>query len=1232
MDAASLLPLIHNSVLLLALALVYDALVLPSRRAQTWRKDVLLGISVGLVSILVVLTPYQFAPGVSFDTRSVLIAISGLFFGAAPTVIAMVMTAAVWLFQGGAGAWTGVLVIFVTGVIGITWRLWRKPALTTLSWGELYLFGVVVHVAMLACMVTLPPPLATMVLRAIALPVLLIYPVVTMLLGRLLVNRQRRGLTVEAQRESAARYRSYLDNAPYGVFIVDETGRYLEANPTACQIIGYTLDETLSMGIVDVLTPESRPIYAQHFRQVASEGRAYGEMTFRRKDGSVGWWSVAAVVLSPTRFMGFVIDITTARHNAAALRQSEQTATALLNAITDAACLIDTQGGILAANVEMARRLGGNEQEILNHTIYTLLPPENVEPRRAEVLQAIASRQPRRFRDLRSGVVIDNSVYPIVDDNGDVVQLAIFGRDVTQQMHAEERYQTLFREMLDGFALHAIICDDAGRPVDYRFLDVNPAFERLTGITATAAIGRTVREVLPATEDYWIETYGRVALTGAPIFLENFSQALDRNYEVTAFSPAPGQFATIFADVTARKRAERALQRRDDLLQALSYAAARFLETDDWEQVMPDVLAHLGQAAQISRTYLFQVELLSTGDWEASQRYEWCAPGVIPQIDNPVLQHASFSSLGFTRWQTALARGELVRGHVHELPALERELMAAQDVQSLVEVPIHIGKQWWGFVGFEQCDREYDWSDAEIEALRAVGHALGAAIESRTSRTRLRQQAGQLAQIMVSVPAGLVLLNARGEVLATNPRAQEYLPVLTGDAQPITQVGELPLAILLTPVYAGQPQSVRSGRRTFELLANPVEADASPAMWVLVLRDVTEELSRQQQLERQERMAAIGQLAAGIAHDFNNLMSIIILNAQLVDQTPAILPYIQERVRIIEQQGQRAAQMIRQILDFSRRTAIERQPLNLAPLLREQVKLLTRTLPEHIQVTYTIAPGEWYVLADPTRIEQLLMNLAVNARDAMPEGGRLEFVLDNIDLLTPAEAPVAGMGIGSWVRLAVCDSGAGIAPEHLPHIFEPFFTTKPQDIGTGLGLAQVHGIVGQHDGQITVASQLGRGTVFTIYLPALTMVTPNLAPLAAPAPVLNGHGELILVAEDEPALRNTLVDLLRRWGYRVYAVANGCDAITFIDAHQEEINLILSDVVMPEMSGLTLFKTLHQRQLDIPIILMTGHLQGDDLENLRQFGLRGWLAKPPSIDQLARTIAEVLAVAPTSAG
>ncbi|MCB0024666.1 MAG: response regulator, partial [Caldilinea sp.] len=410
---------------------------------------------------------------------------------------------------------------------------------------------------------------------------------------------------------------------------------------------------------------------------------------------------------------------------------------------------------------------------------------------------------------------------------------------------------------------------------------------------------------------------------------------------------------------------------------------------------------------------------------------------------------------------------------------------------------------------------------------------------------------------------------------------------------------------------------VRHDGRSYEVAARPVESGPVPAGWVLVLRDVSDRLAAQMQLQRQERLAAVGQLAAGIAHDFNNIMSVIITYAELSEQAPGLTPRERARLVVIREQALRATTMIRQILDFSRRSVMEMQTLDLLPLVKEQRALLSRTLPEHIEIALDFAPADYVVKADPTRMQQMLMNLAVNARDAMPEGGRLTMALSHVVVAANA-APLPGMAPGAWVRVQIADTGTGIAPEDMPHIFEPFFTTKEVGAGTGLGLAQVHGIVAQHGGHITVASTPGAGTTFVIYLPALVVASDAAASVAGRlAAMPHGCGQTILVVEDDQALRTTLVEFLETLEYTVLEATDGTDALHLLDAGAEQPALILSDVVMPHMGGVALLKELYRRERRVPVILLTGHTMGDVLDGLRELGMAGWMPKPPPLRDLA---------------
>ncbi len=521
----------------------------------------------------------------------------------------------------------------------------------------------------------------------------------------------------------------------------------------------------------------------------------------------------------------------------------------------------------------------------------------------------------------------------------------------------------------------------------------------------------------------------------------------------------------------------------------------------------------------------------------------------------------------------------------------------------------------------------------EVIGLVGIGHDITEQKRAEEERARLiaeiRAQARQLAQVLETVPSGVLLLDARGQILRTNPVAQAHLAVLTGSAAPVTlsHLGDRPLSALLTsPPTKGLWHEIQAAGKVFEVLARPVKNGPEPEQWVLVINDVTREREIQAQFQQQTQLAVVGQLAAGIAHDFNNIMAVIMLYIQMALRAPDLPVPLRERLEVVATQARGATDLIQQLLDFSRRSVLARQPLDLSPFLEESLKLLRRTLPESIALHFSYGADEYRVHADPTRMEQVIMNLVINARDAMlPQGGgELSIDLSRVAGRDGMQCGLCGEFMeGEWVRLTVTDTGSGIAPEVLPHIFEPFFTTKEVGQGTGLGLAQVYGIVKQHEGHLEVVTHLGAGSSFVIYLPLLALHAPR-APRVQSQPSFQGQGETVLVVEDHATLRAALVDILQAMNYRSLQAANGREALTLLEERADEIALVLSDLVMPEMGGQALFHALEERGLPLPMVILSGHPMKHELKELQAQGLAGWLLKPPDVEQLGRLLAQAL--------
>jgi two-component system cell cycle sensor histidine kinase/response regulator CckA len=386
----------------------------------------------------------------------------------------------------------------------------------------------------------------------------------------------------------------------------------------------------------------------------------------------------------------------------------------------------------------------------------------------------------------------------------------------------------------------------------------------------------------------------------------------------------------------------------------------------------------------------------------------------------------------------------------------------------------------------------------------------------------------------------------------------------------------------------------------------------------------------QSQLVQQERIAAVGRLAAGIAHEFNNLMAAVILYADLILEASDLKPVDRERLVGIRQQGCSAADLVQQILDFGRKAVLHCQDLALAPFMEELSSSIQRMLPENIKVHLIHEPDEKQkkdarriaVNADPGRLQQAIVNLALNARDAMPTGGDLYLRLSHLHLEPGEPSPSPELQPGRWACLTMTDTGTGIPPDVLPYIFDPFFTTRTP-LHSGLGLSQAHGIVKQHGGHIDVSTKVGDGTSVAVYLPELPahQEKPS-APEMVEMPA--GNEETILVVEDNLAMQKALTEGLEMLNYRVLMAVDGQQALALLEKHSGEIALVLSEVIAPEPEGIALLYTLQRRYGDVRVVVLSNYAPEDRQEGLILPGVVGWLRKPVKLEQLAEVMAQAL--------
>jgi two-component system, cell cycle sensor histidine kinase and response regulator CckA len=418
-------------------------------------------------------------------------------------------------------------------------------------------------------------------------------------------------------------------------------------------------------------------------------------------------------------------------------------------------------------------------------------------------------------------------------------------------------------------------------------------------------------------------------------------------------------------------------------------------------------------------------------------------------------------------------------------------------------------------------------------------------------------------------------------------------------------------------------QVARDGRRVvtecrWTLVRND---DGQPESVLAINTDVTDRRSLEQQFLRAQRLESIGTLAGGIAHDLNNVLSPVMMSLDILSDM--VGSNGAELVNGLRRSVSRGADLVRQVLTFARGLEGRKERVDLKLVLHEIEAVIRDTFPKNITLDLEVAPDLCCVMGDGTQMHQVLMNLAVNARDAMPEGGTLTLRLSRAELST-AQAVEAGLPPGQYVRLDVADDGEGISPEHQEVIFEPFFTTKDVGRGTGLGLSTVMSIVRGHGGAIRLESTRGTGSIFTCWFPLLAEVNE---PPSAPSIALQlprGNGECILVVDDEPAIRNVSERLLTSHGYRVFTAANGLEGLAAYREHRAEIDAVITDVSMPEMDGPELITALRAEGADIPIIVSSGYVEEAGAGRLLAADTEFFISKPFTAEVLLTTLRGVL--------
>ena len=403
-----------------------------------------------------------------------------------------------------------------------------------------------------------------------------------------------------------------------------------------------------------------------------------------------------------------------------------------------------------------------------------------------------------------------------------------------------------------------------------------------------------------------------------------------------------------------------------------------------------------------------------------------------------------------------------------------------------------------------------------------------------------------------------------------------------------------------------------------------IRNDTGQPDYILITNtDVTDQKRAEEQLLRAQRLESIGTLAGGIAHDLNNVLAPILMSVEML-QLNGVDPETARWLTMIRENADRGADLIKQVLTFARGMSGERIQVQVKHIVKELVAVLKETFPRSIDVKFDIEPTLWTISADPTQIHQVLMNLCVNARDAMPSGGTIKISAKNVVVDENHSRINMDADPGNYVYLTVSDTGTGMTPDVVDRIFDPFFTTKDIGHGTGLGLSTTLTIVRSHGGFINVYSEVDRGTRFSIYFPSAESAREQ--PVTVPVNILpTGHGELILVVDDEENIRVAVEATLQRFGYTTVSAADGKEASAIFAQRESEIAAVLTDIAMPSMDGIALIRELIKVKPDVKVVAMSGLANESQIAELKGLNVNVWLTKPFTSELLVTTVADLFA-------
>ena len=851
----------------------------------------------------------------------------------------------------------------------------------------------------------------------------------------------------------------------------------------------------------------------------------------------------------------------------ARLRQSYAEQAAILRTAMDGFWVVDAQGRLQEANDAACRMTGYTREELLNMSLPDLMPTQSAEcvaDTMAQIKQAGSGRFERQQRCKDGRIAeVEVSVNYLPDNGG---RFFCFHRDITERkrMEAELRHLAAFPELNPNPVLE--FASDG--TLNYQ----NPAALGLARNLGASDLAEVLPTGTPA-------IVAACLSSGEPLLrLETGHR--DRTISWSFYPQSAQGIVHCYAgDVSERKRALEALRESEEKLRQIMEHSTQLF----YAHTPEDVLTYISPRSR---------EFFDCEPDEARVRWTEFL------TDHPA------NAEGFMLSRAAIQTGRRQRPYQLELRSRRGRTLWVE----VCESPVVVAGRTVAMVG-----------------------ALTDITESKRAQDLLRLQTTALE----AAANAIIITDREGRILWVNPAFTEFTGYEAGEA-----IGQNPRLLNSGQhdevFYQGMLNTVHSGKVWHGELTNrrkdgshyleemtitPVKDESGNIThFIAVKQDITQRKALEEQFRQAQKMDAFGQLAGGVAHDFNNILAVIMMQAGLIQSGDGRRVEAVSMAREIGQAAQRGADLTRQLLLFSRRQTMNARTLNLNNAVANLTKMLRRIVGEDIEMQIKPAASPLWVNADAGMLDQVLMNLVVNARDAMPDGGRLCIETLEAELGEAAAQQFPQGRPGVFVCLKVTDSGSGIASEHLARIFEPFFTTKAVGKGTGLGLATVFGIVQQHQGWIDVSSEVGQGSTFRIYLPRIRSGVEAKPARAADLTTHAGR-ETILLVEDEKPLRSLMSNALTRLGYRVVEAASGVEALEVWRQQGGEVQLLITDLVMPGgVNGKELVQQLCRERPDLKVIYVSGYsseVVGTDL--LLEEGVN-FLSKPFVLSKLAETL------------